>query len=70
MTIPSSRAPQDEPRYYDVKRVAAILGVSPMTIYRAIRSGEIRAVRVRRRFLIPVGALDDLARADVKAPDA
>lgn len=63
MTIPSPRAPQDEPRYYDVKRVAAILGVSPMTIYRAIHDGQIPAVRVRRRFLVPAGALDDLTRA-------
>lgn len=63
MTMTVRRGVPGEARYYDVKQVAAILGVSQMTVYRAIHDGQIHAIRVRRRWLIPVRAIDDLATA-------
>ena len=39
--------------YISVKDVAARLGVSKMTIYRMVHSGEIPSIRVGRSFRIP-----------------
>jgi excisionase family DNA binding protein len=39
--------------------VAHQLGVHPMTVRRAIARGDIRAVKVGRRVLVPVRALDE-----------
>jgi excisionase family DNA binding protein len=48
------------PRFYSVAEAAAILGMSSMTLYRAIAAGEFPAVRVRGRLIIPVRAIDQL----------
>lgn len=37
-----------------ISQVAQRLGVSPLTIRRAIKDGEIACVRIRRRVLIPL----------------
>ncbi len=48
------------PRFYDVREVAAMFRMSRMTVYRAIGSGELPAVRMRGRWLVPAKAIDDL----------
>jgi hypothetical protein len=50
-----------------------MLGMSEMTLYRAIAAGEFPAVRIRGRLIIPARALDemvDAALADGRAVDA
>jgi excisionase family DNA binding protein len=47
-----------------VRTVAKRLGVAPRTVYGAIRRGEIHAVRVGRRVLVPRAALERLLRLD------
>jgi excisionase family DNA binding protein len=45
-----------------VEEAAQLLGISRTTAFQAVRSGEIPAIRVRRRILVPVAALNDLLR--------
>jgi excisionase family DNA binding protein len=53
----------EPPRFYSVAEVAEITGLSDMTIYRSIADGELPAVRIRRRVLVPAKALDVMADA-------
>ena len=43
-----------------VTEAAAALGVSKDAIYDAIRCHELHAIRIRRRLLIPLSALEQL----------
>ena len=45
-------------RYYTVKEVAAILGVSISLIYAAVQKGEIPSRRIASRILIPASFVD------------
>jgi excisionase family DNA binding protein len=45
---------------YTVKEAAAALGVSTDLVYSAIQRGELRAVKLGNRVLIPADALDEL----------
>ncbi|ANY09913.1 helix-turn-helix domain-containing protein [Pseudonocardia sp. HH130630-07] len=61
------------PRFYSVAQAAALLGMSPMTVYRAISAGEFPAVRIRGRLIVPAKAIEaiaDLAIAEQTVVDA
>jgi len=61
------------PKFYSVAQVAAMFGMSPMTLYRAIAAGEFPAVRIRGRLLVPAKAVDamaDVATAEQTVVDA
>ena len=45
-----------------VDEAAELLGISRTMAFQAVRSGEIPAIRVRRRILVPVARLNDLLR--------
>ena len=53
------------PRFYSVAQVAAMLGMSAMTVYRAISDGEFPAIRVRGRLIVPAKAVEAMAEAAV-----
>jgi len=53
-----------EERYYTVKQVADTLNVSPMTIYRMIQDGTMKAVRISHTYRIPASAVDDYLAAN------
>jgi excisionase family DNA binding protein len=59
----SSNAPNAAPTFYDVQAVAGMFQMSRMTVYRAIRSGELPAVRIRGRWLVPARVIDALVTA-------
>jgi excisionase family DNA binding protein len=66
MTI--DQASEKEPTFHDVREVAGILRMSRMTVYRAIASGELAAVRIRGRWLVPARVIRALeAKADQAA---
>ncbi len=46
--------------YYTTREVSRLLGVTDRTVRRWIKSGRIRAVRVRRKWLIPASELKAL----------
>lgn len=51
-----------------VKEVAEAIGISKNSAYEAIRNGEIPALRIGRRIVVPKRVLDQLLDA-VGAPD-
>ncbi len=53
------------PKFLSVPQVARMIGMSPMTIYRAIAAGEFPAVRVRGRLIVPGRALEAMIEAAV-----
>jgi excisionase family DNA binding protein len=56
------------PRFYSVAEVAEILGMAPVTLYRAIRAGQFPAVRIRGRLIVPAKVVE--AIADTAAAEA
>ena len=50
-------------RFLSVAEQALELGISEVTLYRAIKSGEFPAVRIRGRLCIPEGAAKAMADA-------
>jgi excisionase family DNA binding protein len=52
-------------RWYSVAEVARMLGMAPMTLYRAIHAGEFPAVKIRGRYVIPARALEEMEHAAV-----
>jgi excisionase family DNA binding protein len=67
MTLPQNRAhaSSPSPRFYSVAEVADILGMSTMTVYRAIAAGEFPAVRIRGRLIVPARAVESMIDAAV-----
>lgn len=61
--VSQSQDDRESPRFYSVHRAARILGVSPMTVYRAINEGAFPAIRVRNRFAVPAKAIDEMEAA-------
>lgn len=59
--LPQQDARGSRPRFYSVAQVAQMLGMSSMTVYRAINAGEFPAVRVRGRLIIPARAIEAMA---------
>ena len=49
-----------EPATFSVPEAAALMGISPSAFYRAIHRGELPALRVGRRFLVPIAKLHAL----------
>jgi excisionase family DNA binding protein len=45
-----------------VDEAARLLGISRTMAFQAVRSGELPAIRLRRRVLIPVAQLNELLR--------
>ncbi len=49
--------------FFSVAQTAQLLGMSEMTLYRAISAGEFPAVRIRGRLIIPARAIDEMVDA-------
>jgi excisionase family DNA binding protein len=52
-----------EVKFLTVAKVAALMRVSKMTVYRMVHAGELPAVRVGRSFRVPEKAVHDYLRA-------
>lgn len=53
-----------EPRtFLSVAETARLLGMSEMTLYRAISAGEFPAVRIRGRLIVPARAIEEMVEA-------
>jgi excisionase family DNA binding protein len=57
------------PTFYDVAEVANMFKMSRMTVYRAINSGELRAIRIRGRLLVPAAVIESLVAEATAEPD-
>jgi excisionase family DNA binding protein len=47
---------------YSVEEACLLLGLSRNTTYEAIRRGELRAIRIGRRLLVPRASIDRILR--------
>jgi excisionase family DNA binding protein len=68
-----SESTASAPRFLTVGQTATLLGVSAMTIYRAIDEGAFPAIRTRGRISIPAKAIDameEVAVSEMRAVDA
>jgi excisionase family DNA binding protein len=52
----------NDPKFFTVAEVAAIMRVSKMTVYRLVQSGELPAVRFGRSYRVPESAVNDYLR--------
>lgn len=57
------RHPPFVPLLHTIEEVACLLSYHPRTIYRMIDNKEIRAVRIRKRWMIPHDALIEYINA-------
>lgn len=65
-TLDTPRVPWSRSRrWLTVAQVAAELGVSGPTLYRAVRAGEFPAVKVRGRYVVPARVLEELERVAI-----
>ena len=62
-TGPEGAQPDGGPVAYDVPEVLRRLGVTRPTIYRFLRSGELRSFRLGSRRLVSAEALEEFIRA-------
>ncbi len=53
----------DARRFFSVPEAAEMLGVSDMTLYRAINAKAFPALRLRGRLIIPAKAIDQITDA-------
>jgi excisionase family DNA binding protein len=58
------RRPGQERLTYSITEVAEMLGISPSMAYESVHRGEIPAVRIGRRVLVPKDRLADLLELD------
>ncbi len=62
--MPGSAFPSDERLVLSIDEAAARLGLHRQTVRAAIDRGDLRAVRVGRRWLVPIDAVVDLLGTD------
>ncbi len=60
---PIQKGPSRAPRFFGVPEVAEMFGLSPMTLYRAIKAGEFPAVKIRGRYIVPAQVVDAMSDA-------
>jgi excisionase family DNA binding protein len=52
-------------RYLSIPEVASLLGMSRVAVYRKVRAGEIRAIRIGRTYGIPRSYVSNLLGEDI-----
>lgn len=50
----------EKSRYASIQELATILGISRIAVYKKVRKGEIKSVRVGRSFAIPRKYIDNI----------
>jgi|GEM_PF-1145672 len=55
------------PVFYDVRYVAEMFGISRMSVYRVIRSGQLPAVRMGGQWFVPARVIEALVAAAEEA---
>jgi excisionase family DNA binding protein len=63
----TKRAARPAPTFYDVQDVADMFQMSRMTVYRAIKGGELPAIRIRGRWFVPARVIDALVTSAEEA---
>jgi excisionase family DNA binding protein len=59
-----SRRPRGVRGWYSVPEAAAIFRISTKTMYKCVKNGDIPAMRLGRRIVIPVHAVERMIRGE------
>jgi excisionase family DNA binding protein len=54
---------------FDASEVAALFGIAPVTVYRAVAHGDLNAIRLRGRLLFPRAEILGLLRVHEATPN-
>jgi excisionase family DNA binding protein len=54
---------------YNIKEIMELLGISRLTCYRLIKSGQLRAIQIGNRWKVPKQALEDFLSAKEEQTD-
>ena len=65
----ATTAETDRPRFLTPAEVARLFRVSKMTVYRAIRDGDLPAVPMRGRWAVPARVIDSMERSALARVD-
>jgi excisionase family DNA binding protein len=57
-------------RTMSVAKAAVVLGISRTTAYECVRTGDLPALRLGGRIVVPTQAIDDLLKGASAIPDA
>ena len=55
--------------YLTIPELAKILGISRIAVYRKVKKGEIKAIRIGKNYAIPKKYIDDLLGKDLQEKD-
>jgi excisionase family DNA binding protein len=55
--------------YYTIPEAAKILRISRIAVYKRVKSGKIKAIRVGRNYAIPAGALPQAPGKELRPQD-
>ncbi|MBN2409794.1 MAG: helix-turn-helix domain-containing protein [Candidatus Aminicenantes bacterium] len=55
--------------YFTIPQVARILGISRIAVYKKVKKGEIRAIRIGRNYAIPKERLADILGKTLRESD-
>lgn len=56
-------------KYYTVPEAAKVLHISRIAVYKQVKAGKLKAVRVGRNYAIPASALPQAARRELRPSD-
>ena len=62
-------APPVERKTYSVDEVSAILGIGRASLYAAIRKGELEAIRIGHRIVVPKATVDAMLASTAASSD-
>ncbi len=56
-------------KYFTIPEAAKILKISRIAVYKQVKSGKIKAVRLGRNYAIPAGALPQMPGKELRSQD-
>jgi excisionase family DNA binding protein len=56
-------------KFYSIPEAAKILGLSRIAVYKQVKAGKIKAIRVGRAYAVPAGALPQPPRQELRPKD-
>ncbi len=59
----------DEEKYVSIPELAKILGISRIALYKKVKTGEIKAVKIGRNYAIPQRYLSSIVGKSLSAED-
>jgi excisionase family DNA binding protein len=64
--VEDDRPGNGRPTFYSIAATARMLGMSQMTLRRAIQDGQFPAVRIRGRVIVPAKAIDAMTDSAIE----